>query len=78
MLYLCHVLNQKELMEDIHEYNYQQKGYNKYVIDYTFHGEARERTMKAYDKTETGAKRQLKEYWRKSGVKIDFTHVYVC
>ena len=65
-------------MEDIHEYNYQQKGYNKYVIDFSFAGESKERTMKAYDKSEIGAKNQLREYWRKNGVKINFTHVYVC
>lgn len=63
-------------MEDIHEWNYQQKGYNKYVIDYTVEGYPHEKTLKAFDRSEAGAKKQIKRLY--PGLNLKFTHIYIC
>lgn len=63
-------------MKDIHEYNYQAKGFKKFVIDYKIEGYNNEKTLKAFSKTENGAKRQIKSLY--PGMKLQFTHVYEC
>lgn len=61
-------------MEAPHEYNYQRLGLKKFVIDYIIEG--RERTCKEFAKTESAAKKKISKSFK--GIKIEFTHVYIC
>ena len=65
-------------MDEINEYNYQAKGFKKFIFHFFIEGSEPERSIKAFDKTERGAKDQVRKYYLGNGCKIKFSNIHEC